>query len=131
MDENKYNISTNAQNILNKYFRDKDIMCLGEILQHDGFDQYGPESDLWTFYIITKDQENNTYIIHRYYFEDWFEKCKPLKDDEFLYGCVKCTNIKDISLYDYDMLNEYRSNFIFNLNDNNDFDLDALLKKNI
>ena len=121
---NTYNITKNAQNILNKYFNDKDIVCVGEILDHDGYDKYGPESNLWTFYIITKEQNiennDNIYIIYRYYFEDWFQHHKSMCYNDSLYKLEKRFNLKDIDHYDYDMLNKFKCVF------NNDFVLDTL-----
>jgi len=118
------NATKNAQNILNKYFNEKDIVCFGEILEHDGYDKYGPQSNLWTLYIITKkkDEESldNIYIIYRYYFEDWYEKREPQYENDSLYELEKEFNIQDIDHYDYGMLNKYKNEF------SKDFDLDTL-----
>jgi hypothetical protein len=94
-----YKISQNGENILKKY--ENNIIFSVEILEHDGYDQYGPESNLWTLYIVIK--ENNDFILYRYYFEDWYEKKDlsnfNIENDSYYYFELK-TNIKDIEFYD-------------------------------
>ena len=94
-----YKMSKNGENILKKY--ENNIIFSVEILEHDGYDQYGPESNLWTLYIIIK--ENDNFILHRYYFEDWYEKKDlsnfNIENDSYYYIELK-TNIKDIEFYD-------------------------------
>ena len=93
-----YNIiSKNAYNMLIKHENFKeDIIFSIEILQHDGYDIYGPESNLWTLYIIIK--EDDSYILYRYYYEDWYHN----KNNYYVLELK--TNIKDIQLYDLEML---------------------------
>jgi len=106
MSKNKYDISKNGINIVNKYFNDEEIIFVIEILTHDGYDEYGSESNLWTLYIITK--ENNKYIFNSYYFEDWYEKRDPIKDTDSMYMLEKQCNIEDIDHYDTYMLNKHK-----------------------
>ena len=98
-------ISKNAQNILLFHFNDKESILSVEILDHDGYDKYGPESNLWTFYIITK--ENNQYILYRYYFEDWYLGYKPNEDTDSMYNIETKCNIEDIEYYDLHKLEKY------------------------
>jgi hypothetical protein len=106
MSKNKYNISKNGINIVNKYFDDKQIIFVIEVLTHDGYDEYGPQSNLWTLFIITK--ENNNYIFNSYYFEDWYEKREPIQESDSMYEFEKKCNIEDIDHYDTYMLNKHK-----------------------
>ena len=97
-------------NILKKYFNDKDIIYIKEILEHDGFDKYGAESNLWTLYIIIK--ENNDYILYRYYYEDWFENKENLNFDinnDSLYNLESIKILNKIENYDFYRLYKYKN----------------------
>lgn len=67
--------------ILTKY---KNIVRIFETRDHDGYDEYGPKSNLWDIYIVFKD--NNDLIYHNYHHEEWF--CKNDEKKYFLY-CEK------------------------------------------
>lgn len=71
------NLSEKANNIINKFFKEKEIISKKEILGHDGFDQYGPKSNLWTLHIVVKEEGN--LFLYKYYYEDWFSE--NFKDD--------------------------------------------------
>lgn len=51
---------------------DKVIMGCEEILDHDGYDEYGSKSDLWDLFILYK--ETDKYLVDWYHWENWFEK---------------------------------------------------------
>ena len=65
-------ISEKGNIIINKFFNDKEIFLKKEYLDHDGFDEYGPKSNLWSLFIIVK--EDDKFILYEYYYEDWFSK---------------------------------------------------------
>jgi len=60
-------LSNNAIELLNRQFPDK-IVSATETLTHDGYDEYGPESDIWDLIII--DLSDNT--THSYHREVWY-----------------------------------------------------------
>jgi hypothetical protein len=43
-----------------------------ENLDHDGYDSYGPKSDLWDFYIFYN--EKGQLLVDFYHWENWFGK---------------------------------------------------------
>lgn len=63
------NLSDQAYSILS-YYSNKNIIYINETLSHDGYDSYGPESDLWDLSIIK--ELNNDYIFYDYHWENWF-----------------------------------------------------------
>jgi hypothetical protein len=71
---NTDDLSTKANFILKNYFNDKEIIDIIENVTHDGYDIYGPISDIWDLYITTK--ENNKFIKYNYYFEEWYGEYK-------------------------------------------------------
>lgn len=64
--------------ILTKY---KNIVRIFETRDHDGYDEYGPKSNIWDIYIVFKN--NNDLIYHNYHHEEWF--CKNDEKKYFLY----------------------------------------------
>ena len=64
-------LSFDAKLLIDNYLLDKNIIIAVEYLTHDGYDRYGPESNLWDLYII-EDISNNNFIIYNYHWEDWF-----------------------------------------------------------
>jgi hypothetical protein len=67
-------ISEPAKICLSKLKEDKTkyIIDYKEILDHDGYDEYGPESNLWDFFILyTSGGED---FVEWYHLEDWFLK---------------------------------------------------------
>ena len=74
---NTQSLSTHAKSVINKYSnskksKSKPIFMVKEHLSHDGFDRYGPESNLWDLYVYTKNIKTNEVIILNYHWEDWF-----------------------------------------------------------
>lgn len=103
------NSLNHKKNILKKYFNDKNVIYTKEILEHDGYDEYGPESNLWTLYIIIK--ENNDYILYRYYYEDWHENKEYLNFDinnDSLYNFESSNTLNKIENYDFYRLYKYK-----------------------
>ena len=41
-----------ADKTINTYFKDKNLIEIIEILNHDGFDKHGPKSNLWDLFIF-------------------------------------------------------------------------------
>ena len=63
-----------------KYLLNSDKILHEKILiDHDGFDKYGPESNLYNYYIII--ERNNEILYQNFYREDWYSEC------EWYYEC--------------------------------------------
>ncbi len=63
-------LSQDAKSLISQLFTGCDISSV-ETLEHDGYDEDGPESDLWTLHIFEK-KEQNDYILHIFHWENWF-----------------------------------------------------------
>jgi hypothetical protein len=55
-------LSQDAKSLISQLFTGCDISSI-ETLEHDGYDEDGPESDLWTLHVFEK-KEKNDYILH-------------------------------------------------------------------
>ncbi len=53
--------------------RDIEIKYAREFLKHDGYDEYGPESDIWTLYICVESLQTSSYTYYCYSAENWFD----------------------------------------------------------
>jgi hypothetical protein len=74
---NTLKLSTHAESVITKYSKSKKsksnpILYVKEHLSHDGYDRYGPESNLWDLYVYTKNNKTDEIIILNYHWEDWF-----------------------------------------------------------
>ena len=49
----------------------KEIIWINIKIDHDGYDKYGPESNLVSCFLITK--EDDKYHYYMYHYEDWFD----------------------------------------------------------
>ena len=71
------NLSIHAKKVINEFINLKyTIIDALEYLTHDGFDQYGPESNLWDLYLYIQDKESSEICILHYHWEDWFDSSK-------------------------------------------------------
>jgi hypothetical protein len=106
-------ISANGNEVIKSDFIDnnKEVIFVKEIIEHDGYDSYGPESDLFTLYIFTK--EDGEYILYRYYYEYWYDG----NYNNYVFELK--WNAKDISLYDiekiYDFQNEIKNSDLLSI----------------
>jgi len=74
-------ISSKASIVIN-YLKNKyHIIKYKEILNHDGYDRYGPQSNFWDLYVIIK--KNNKYRLLNFHWEDWF--CRSKKPKGYIY----------------------------------------------
>jgi hypothetical protein len=65
-----YSYTKEAKNVIKNDFDNKNIVFIGEYLSHDGYDRFGPKSNLWDLFII---EDNGTnFIFYEYYWENWF-----------------------------------------------------------
>jgi hypothetical protein len=64
-DSRKFNI-----NKLYEMLKDKDILFADYSVEHDGYDEDGPTSNLYHFYFVVKD--NNKNVCYTFYVEDWY-----------------------------------------------------------
>lgn len=74
---NTQKLSTYAKFVITEYSnskksKSKHIFYLKEDLSHDGYDRYGPESNLWDLYVYTKNIKTDEIIILNYHWEEWF-----------------------------------------------------------
>jgi hypothetical protein len=54
--------------------QNKNIVLYDYYLTHDGYDEYGPKSDLYDIFIVT--YEDNQYIFYEFHFENWYDSLK-------------------------------------------------------
>ena len=95
------NLSVHAKSLLNNYLLDKNIIFAVEYMEHDGYDKYGPESNLWDLYII-ESIPNNDFMIYNYHWEDWFRHKNFDEEKEFEltnYELYKKENLLDAKHY--------------------------------
>lgn len=73
-------ITWEAKHSLKEHFKEKNVLYVEELLSHDGYDRYGPESNIWSLYIyVVEGDKINEY---RYSREVWF----TAGDDKFYHG---------------------------------------------
>ncbi len=65
-----YYYSDPAVSFINSLPKDEELIACREELDHDGYDRYGPESDLWDLFLITK--KEGEYIFYSLHWENWF-----------------------------------------------------------
>lgn len=63
-------LSEPAEKFIQSLSSDEKLIASHENLDHDGYDRYGPESDLWDLYLITK--KGSDYIFYSLHWENWF-----------------------------------------------------------
>jgi hypothetical protein len=103
---NKYsNLSEPADKFIQSLSSDEKLIAFHENLEHDGFDRYGPESDLWDLNLITK--KGSDYIYYSLHWENWFRGEKK----EYELECRRY--LKNM------VSNSYHWNIIKNLVENN------------
>jgi hypothetical protein len=61
-------IETKFKNIL-----DTEIKYASELLTHDGYDEGGPQSDIWTLYVCVESLQSSIYTYYCYSAENWFD----------------------------------------------------------
>jgi len=62
---------------IKEYFSDKNIIWIKIEIEHDGYDRYGPQSNLYDLYFIEKVYDK--YIFYNYHTENWFDKTNEHK----------------------------------------------------
>jgi hypothetical protein len=67
-----YYVTAPAQEFINSLPKDEKVIAFQEDLDHDGYDRYGPKSDLWDLFLITK--KGDDYIFYSLYWENWFRR---------------------------------------------------------
>ena len=94
---------------ISRVIGDKKIMFLIDKLGHDGYDNYGPQSDLWDVYVFTKEQGD--YVYYHFHTEYWYEqKSGPIPDYE-LYDKQNFSEIT-FGLEPYFEKNKHCANFM-------------------
>jgi hypothetical protein len=106
-----YYLTGPAVDFINSLPSNEKVITYSEELSHDGYDRYGPESDLWDLYLIT--QKGSDYIVYSLHWENWFRRephvydvcyCNYLKNansESYLWSKVKrmCQDNKDLLRY--------------------------------
>jgi hypothetical protein len=69
----------NAEKLFKPNFKGE-ILFRKEYIEHDGFDEYGPKSNLWTLFFIVK--EDHEFILYEYYRSHYFYQ-QSKDDDEY------------------------------------------------
>jgi hypothetical protein len=60
-----------AMNFKNRL--DIEIKYATEFLTHDGYDNHGPQSDIWTLYVCVEHLKTSSYTYYCYSAENWFD----------------------------------------------------------
>jgi len=102
------NLSYDATSLIDNYLSNKNIITVVEYLGHDGYDKYGPESNLWDLYII-EDISYNEFIIYNYHWEDWFRSnnCEEKEFDLTNYELYLKKNLLDTKKYMLSCIEKY------------------------
>lgn len=58
---------------INKFNKDLVVICVREYVNHDGYDEYGPESDLIDLYLLVENKKSGKIFYQRWYGENWFD----------------------------------------------------------
>jgi hypothetical protein len=72
-------LSEYGKECVDKYYKN-DTICIidyKEKLEHDGYDSYGPQSNLWDLFILYTSKDSGEYVIDFvdwFHWEDWFKK---------------------------------------------------------
>lgn len=86
-------LSEPANRFINLLPSDEKLISYQENLDHDGYDRYGPESDLWDLYLITK--KGSDYIFYSLHWENWF------RNDTHEYDLCECSYLKNFVWTNY------------------------------
>ena len=102
------NLSYDATSLIDNYLSNKNIILAVEYLTHDGYDKYGPESNLWDLYII-EDISYNEFIIYNYHWEDWFRSnnCEEKEFDLTNYELYLKENLLEAKEYMLSCIEKY------------------------
>ena len=66
-------LSKYAKKLLNNKFKNNTILYNNEVLTHDGYDSFGPESNIYDLYLVVKNDKNQ-YDYYHFHMEDWFNQ---------------------------------------------------------
>ena len=106
----------NAEKFIETNFKGE-ILFKKEFLEHDGFDKDGPKSNIWTLFLILK--EDDKFILYEYYRDYYFYhqskdnseyeliKKEVLTKKSFNYNITKNISIEDIEECNNEELKNY------------------------
>jgi hypothetical protein len=66
-------------NIIANDFKDRKIINIVEEMSYDGYDRYGPKSNIWNLFVLSIN--NGEYFFSHYNWENWFVKNQAQKYD--------------------------------------------------
>jgi hypothetical protein len=61
----------------------EEIIWIFEELSHDGYDKYGPKSNIYYLYVTVHDHDTKKYAYHLYSAEQWYEKNEIVEFEKF------------------------------------------------
>lgn len=94
------------ENVLNKYKKKNiEVVHINRKVEHDGYDHYGPESNLYDMNVYYREGYN--YYIDQWHREDWFNG-----DDDEPYSLCKYKN-KYINYRDRDLVKYIKNNHAY------------------
>ena len=109
------NITKEAEYIIKRDFVNKNIAFIGEYLSHDGYDRFGPKSNLWDLFIVEECTDN--FYFYDYHWENWYTEF-----DKKEYELFKKKNLENCSfdelnkiLYENEKISEKLNNTVRNL----------------
>lgn len=107
--------SLKAKNIIKNFFMNKEIMTIYENLSNDGYDDFGPTSDIWELVILEKTL--NDYILTFWGWENWFYEDETFTQYK-MYNTFKFSTCKEANyFYKYFELCELNQTDINNFNE--------------
>lgn len=106
--------------LLNTYKIDTEITYIGFTIRidHDGYDEYGPKSDLYQLYIVYK--KGRDFWCDVYYGEDWFN------DQDFEYNIDKSWNALQFKINDNPYYSKIYNTILFIVSKNIDINYEFL-----
>ena len=94
------------QDVLNKYKnKNIEVVHTNTKVNHDGYDHYGPQSNLYDFYVYYR-------VCYDYYIDVWHREDWYLEDDDESYALIKYMN-KYINYRDKDLIKYIKKNHVY------------------
>ena len=66
---------------INSYYKEniiKNLVCVESCLSHDGYDEFGPESNIYDIYIVHKSQDSEDFLVDNWHAEYWYHEDEVL-----------------------------------------------------
>ncbi len=79
---------------IRQYFSDKNIIWITQEINHDGYDIYGPKSNLYDLYFVEKIENQNKYALYHYHTENWYDR----REDYKIYSLYRKKIVNEIDI---------------------------------